>query len=404
MNKKLNIMFILAPLVLASLVSCGENSSSETSNDSLTTEETTSSTNPTSSSTTEEEVKTEDIFISELITSGISGYIEIGNNTGKIVNLDGYKLNIYKYDKLSVSVDLSGKSLENNKVLVFSNKSSDKYNGDQIYLDDDYITGRNHIELVKNNVCIDSISYSGYNVGYFEDVGLIRFKESYYAYPKFDLLNFFEVKQDVFTYLGTLDVNLTMEEFLKGPKINESYLDLPFSDESAKGKGGFIKEAHLVSLGDGDTTGFKELDQTVRYLLIDTPEMAHGEVIEQPWARAAKKYNNRVLTEAKHIMIQSNLDYPLNETYGRYLGYVWYTDLVNPQIEDYRLLNYEMVFNGLARENPGSFKTMFSSDEINYSYYVKYAGNYCTKNKIGVHGDPGNDPNYDYSRSTYIGD
>ena len=70
--------------------------------------------------------------------------------------------------------------------------------------------------------------------------------------------------------------------------------------------------------------------------------------IQNKQGTTAKEYNNTVLTNAKHYLIQTSLSSSIRETYGRFLGYVWYTYEVNPLPEDYVLLNFEMVKEAYA--------------------------------------------------------
>lgn len=116
---------------------------------------------------------------------------------------------------------------------------------------------------------------------------------------------------------------------------------------------------------DGDTTQFTSYNGLytvkVRYLAVDTPEST-SEIEE--WGKAASLFNQSKLKNAKHIIVQSaasakgnpEYGYPCYapadiDTYQRSLAYVWYTDVEDPTIEDFRNLNLELVYEGYSLFN-----------------------------------------------------
>ena len=178
----------------------------------------------------------------------------------------------------------------------------------------------------------------------------------------------------------------------------------PFAEDGVA-LGGFF-ETYYTSLGDGDTTFFYYPEESgadelgscsTRYLFINTPEIDHGpssSIVEEPWGQAAKKYNNDILKNAKHIIIQSARHSALHETYGRYLGCVWYTNEENPTLDDYILLNYQIAYNGYSEQaNSGSYNEMISND-MYYSYYFEVAFNRARDLGLKVFGEI--DPDFDY--------
>lgn len=115
-------------------------------------------------------------------------------------------------------------------------------------------------------------------------------------------------------------------------------------------------EVTVHSYIDGDTTHFvpvgtpknwiKDEDGVLkaRYNCVDTPEST-GKV--EPWGVAAKKYTNSHLKEAKSIIVQSDTNtWNTDSTGVRYLVWVWYKAA---DASDYRLLNLELVQEGLAK-------------------------------------------------------
>ena len=347
------------------------------------------------------------LFFSEIYAGehGEDYALEIGSKEEKI-DFSGYKINFYSSKDLAKTLDLSDFSASSS-AFVFINKDFNETDftfKDFYRLDDNYIYGSYCVELInQDNDVVDSLGYKGYNTSYLKKGSLIRLKESQTPSGSFDKLNYIRTYKSEHKYLGNLNVPLSKDELLEGPKIASNYLSLPFNDGNAP-KGGFVSVT-VSSLGDGDTTFFKfpkdsglNSGNSVRYLLIDTPEVDHGPnsfIKEEPWGVQAKNFNNEKLSKAKHIMVQSNLGFSLNETYGRYLGYIWYSSSDDAlDYSSYRLLNFEMVKEGLAKFSTyDEYETMISNDILYYDY-LNYANLLAEKNKIKIHGEK--DPNFNY--------
>lgn len=81
---------------------------------------------------------------------------------------------------------------------------------------------------------------------------------------------------------------------------------------------------------DGDTSKFR-IDgkvETVRYLLIDTPETNHPELGEQPLGKEASEFTRKMLENANRITLEYDVE--KRDKYGRVLAYV-YADGKNVQ-------------------------------------------------------------------------
>lgn len=122
-------------------------------------------------------------------------------------------------------------------------------------------------------------------------------------------------------------------------RVYTSPLELPSIDKTAlkferdlEGKS-FINDSYgyctwAGEYADGDTATFidnitKERFR-VRFLSIDTPEVNHGNGSYDPWGDAAQDYVLDLLSKAKVIIVESELDDTKGlDVYGRYLGYVW---------------------------------------------------------------------------------
>jgi micrococcal nuclease len=94
---------------------------------------------------------------------------------------------------------------------------------------------------------------------------------------------------------------------------------------------------HAVrSVPDGDTIVLQS-GERVRYLGIDAPEMDDGQGNCEPFARASKDFNRR-LVEGKTVRL--TYDKERRDDYGRSLAYVF--------LQDGRMVNGLMVQEGLA--------------------------------------------------------
>ena len=359
------------------------------------------------------DIETEkDLFISEIYASDSSTWgraIEIGNLADEAKCLEGYKINIYSGKNLTKSIEFSSNDyIDKHGTFVIANKENDVYNyhaKSNMILDDNYIFGSNVIEFEQIGVGVFDKIGSVYKYGYAEYSSHLKLPSFYGpSLEEYDVLKYINVRVDEsYNYLGNLDCPFnSQEEILEGPRITEEMYEQPYEIGSAPG-GGFI-EATVSSYGDGDTTVFRfngsyvniDNSERTRYMNINTPEISHsidGSGAE-PWGYAAKTYNNNVLKGATKILVQSVKGYGFRETYGRLLGYVWYTTKSNPQLSDYRLLNLEMVREGYAYYGEsGPLKELYSND-IYYTTYFNYVYLYAQKSGIRIHGEK--DPNLDY--------
>ena len=139
-----------------------------------------------------------------------------------------------------------------------------------------------------------------------------------------------------------------------------------------------IGRATLAALTDGDTTRFT-LEQgdsvVVRYYQVDTPESTGG---VEKWGKAASLFVKDKLSAATEIVLEATAVPAEKESYGRYLGYVWYKTAAD---EDFKNLNLELVENGFS-ENKG----------INTSAYPYYdvfqkANDFAQKIKLRLYSE-----------------
>lgn len=152
---------------------------------------------------------------------------------------------------------------------------------------------------------------------------------------------------------------------------------------------------------DGDTTHFVPKGQVpsnwvdteknilkARYNSCDTPEST-GKV--EPWGETAKQFTRNALETANSIIIQSDTEtWNTDSTADRYLVWVWYQPTEGA---DYRLLNLELIQEGLAKLKSAS----------SYSLYETFnkANMQAIKRELKVYSKE-KDPNYYYGAAQVI--
>lgn len=395
MNKKRNLILLSLILFTSfSVASCFENSYDIEKDDDTKEDSNTYS-------------NIENIFISEFYQgSKINDCaLEIGTSSTSEVSLNGLVLNLYGSKDIKKSISLDDYIISNLSPLLIVNLDlKDDFNTykNLIDLDDNYLYSSYYVEILdSNSLIVDSIGYKGFNTPFMTSGSLVRLKEKEVSTHSFDILNYIKVRSDITSYLGNEDAPLTLDEILSGPILDSTiYGSLDFENGN-EGNGGYI-DVSLSSLGDGDTTYFTSLDssvtlsQRIRYLMIDTPEISHGDggVTAEAWGEAAKTYNNTILKSAKRIVLQSAKGYQLKDSYGRYLCLVWYSLDENAKDEELKLLNFEEVKEAYARFSEyNEYETMYYNDVL-YFDYMSYAKNLAKSKGLKIYGEV--DPDFDY--------
>ena len=95
-----------------------------------------------------------------------------------------------------------------------------------------------------------------------------------------------------------------------------------------------------VTVVDGDTikVKLKNKEETVRLLLVDTPETNHPQLGRQPLGDEAKAFTQQLIEKANKIELEK--EETKRDKYGRFLAYVHV---------DEKLLQEELVKSGFAR-------------------------------------------------------
>ncbi|MBB6447906.1 thermonuclease family protein [Bacillus benzoevorans] len=100
-------------------------------------------------------------------------------------------------------------------------------------------------------------------------------------------------------------------------------------------------EVELAQPNDGDTIAvvYKGNRESVRFLLVDSPETSHPRLGEQPYGKEAKEFTKNLVENAHKIELEFDIG-PQKDKYGRLLAYVYV---------DGKLVQDELLRNGLAR-------------------------------------------------------
>lgn len=172
-----------------------------------------------------------------------------------------------------------------------------------------------------------------------------------------------------------------------GPLLSEDFRDIDPIDP----RGGYF-QADLSYCGDGDTAVFDypqnvydaidSYAKSTRFLNMDTEETFGGG--EEEWGKPASVYTCELLTSAEYIILQTDPGDNLLGTYGRLLAWIW---VKLPGEDDYHLLNYMVVQQGLAQVKFefGAGETISYGDHT-YNEWMHLAEDYAKLNDLGQWG------------------
>lgn len=103
---------------------------------------------------------------------------------------------------------------------------------------------------------------------------------------------------------------------------------------------GEVLPLQVTEVIDGDTLKgiVNGQEETIRLLLIDTPETVHPSKPEEPFGKEASEFVKNEIDKADEIYIE--IDTTIRDKYDRFLAYVW--------VEE-KMLNELLIAEGLAR-------------------------------------------------------
>lgn len=341
-------------------------------------------------------------------TSANDRALELANISANPVSLEGYSIGIYRGDSSTItySLALNGSLASHETYVIVSDSSNAIYQAKADLVSSQLINnGTYPMVLLKNGVPADVLGVPGYQTNWGNKADLVRKNEYQKGQADFQSNDWVYYAMDDLSHLKSYACPLSDERLLGGPRLTSEDFARPYATSSTLGGGG-VYEVSVSYYGDGDTTDFdypRELNalgyedgHPFRYQNIDTPEIQHGTSIQaQPWGYPAKTFNNTILRNASHILIQSVNGGSLTETYGRLLGFVWYTNVASPVPSDYILLNHETVKEGYSKVAfSGVATSLMMSDGLSYFSYLVDANAYAEKHHLKVHGET--DPSFHY--------
>ncbi len=190
-----------------------------------------------------------------------------------------------------------------------------------------------------------------------------------------------------------------------GPLLDEAFFDFDFYYENTDkededepdyigGGGAFLVGSEPVDCIDGDTSVFdyptdiyskiSSNAKSTRFLNMDTPETFDGG--EEEWGKPATLYVCDLLEQAESIVLQTDPGDFLVGNFGRLLAWVW---IQLPGEEDYYLLNYMVVRQGLAEVAYlyGAGETDVTVyDDMTYTEWMFDAESKAISEELGMHG------------------
>jgi micrococcal nuclease len=137
---------------------------------------------------------------------------------------------------------------------------------------------------------------------------------------------------------------------LSGAGLSEPIAESPIPALRATfGPTGPTEIALVISITDGDTIWVDIMgeESRVRYIGVDTPEVASEDRAAEPFAEEATTAN-AALVEDQIVVLET--DVSETDDFGRLLRYVWLRpeDAADPEAGAWRLVNVELVRAGLA--------------------------------------------------------
>lgn len=152
----------------------------------------------------------------------------------------------------------------------------------------------------------------------------------------------------------------------------------------------FCLEKKTVSFSrciDGDTAEFIMDEETVkvRFLAVNTPEIAHGSVAAEDFGNDASNFTCSLLENASVIELEQDNESDEYDKYGRYLAWVFVDD---------SLLQEDLIENGLA-------KVAYLYGDYKYTSILEEKEIIAQNNKIGLWGNYTSEESNNYKNYIY---
>lgn len=136
---------------------------------------------------------------------------------------------------------------------------------------------------------------------------------------------------------------------------------------------GIFENVSFASCVDGDTAKFivGNTERTVRFLAINTPEVASNLKSEEPYGKEASEFTCNTLKKAKKIVLEYDQNSDKEDKYGRLLAFVYVDD---------ELLESLLISNGYA-------KIDYIYGDYNHLDELRVLEEEAKNNKIGIWND-----------------
>ncbi len=297
--------------------------------------------------------------------------LEIFNNTDEPVDLSKFKINLYLNgsEQISSSIPLSG-TLGPKETFIIANSNA---SNDVKELADITGTlnfdGNDHIVLAfTDNRKIDAIGTYKSALTNLDGRILVRKPTSTKGVQEdFNVNDWNIYHKGYIEVFGEHPVQYPTTFTFDKSYLAKNYFEQPTGAVRVK----------YISNNDGDTARFRlydtnqELDESVRFVGIDTREMNSGD----PMAAAAQVYLQSLLMNATEIYLQWDPSTELHENYGRYLGLVW---------ADGVLTNYMMVLNGYSQSAYNDPKETFIYEGVTMNQWFRNAEAHAKSLGLGI--------------------
>lgn len=309
------------------------------------------------------------IFISKYADGeGSNQAIELYNPTSAALDLADYYIAILENGSLSMTqeVRLTG-TLASEATFVIAKKGATQELLQKADLVSENLTfdGNDTIQLrkTKNNTFIDTIYHVGNISRTMDEEIFVRKTPITTGNREFKQIEWLGY---IPSYLDPIGTHPWLENDISGPEF-ELISDFIFLEYG-------MTKVLVTRVADGDTIYLDSLDprdptsyqgdQRIRFLMVDTPETTKPDVVGEPYADVATLFTKKLVEEkATEVYIQSDRSAGLTETYGRYLGLVWFKIEEDVSFNNiakegtitikagWHLLNYELVKYGLGTKS-----------------------------------------------------
>jgi micrococcal nuclease len=144
---------------------------------------------------------------------------------------------------------------------------------------------------------------------------------------------------------------------------------LPTNDVPTRSPGALDNGIYeVLRIVDGDTLLLKKDHLRVRLQGVDTPETVKENTVVQDWGPEASAFTKEFIEDAG-MKVDVTVDGEGVDQYGRHLAFVWH---------DGRLLNEELIANGLARAKLGYDYSQLMKDRL------RAAQDKARRQKLGI--------------------